>query len=157
MNCRRYGSVPGLGRSPGGGNGNPSQYSGLDNSMDGGAWWATVHGVTKSRTRLRLSIAYHNKVNVLNATYLYTQEWLWWQVLCHMCILQFFYSKTRPLIFSLKYVSEVASHVWLFTTSWTVAHQAPQSLAFSRHWSGLPFPSPGDLPNQGIEPGSPAL
>ena len=46
------GSVPGLGRSPGEGNGNPLQCSCLENSMDGGAWWATVHGVAKSRTRL---------------------------------------------------------------------------------------------------------
>ena len=42
----------GSGRSPGEGNGNPLQYSCLENSMDGGAWWATVHGVTKSQTRL---------------------------------------------------------------------------------------------------------
>ena len=41
------GSVPGLGRPPGGGNGNPLQYSCLENSMDRGAWRATVHGVTK--------------------------------------------------------------------------------------------------------------
>ena len=42
---------------------------------------------------------------------------------------------------------------------WTVAYQAPPSMGFSRqeYWSGLPFPSPGDLPNPGIEPGSPAL
>ena len=46
------GSIPGSGRSPEGGNGYPLQYSFLENSMDGGAWWATVHGVTKSRTRL---------------------------------------------------------------------------------------------------------
>ena len=46
------GSVPGSGRSPGEGNGNPLQYSILENSMDRGAWWTTVHGVTKSRTRL---------------------------------------------------------------------------------------------------------
>ena len=46
------GSIPGLGRSPGEGNGNPLQYSCLENSMDWGAWWATVHGVAKSRTRL---------------------------------------------------------------------------------------------------------
>ena len=46
------GSIPGLGRSPGEGNGNPLQNSCLENSMDGGAWWATVHGVVKSRTRL---------------------------------------------------------------------------------------------------------
>ena len=45
-------SIPGLGRSPGEGNGNPLQYSCLENPMDGGAWWATVHGVTKSPTRL---------------------------------------------------------------------------------------------------------
>ena len=46
------GSIPGLGRSPGEGNGNPLQCSCLENPMDGGAWWATVHGVAKSRTRL---------------------------------------------------------------------------------------------------------
>ena len=45
------GLIPGLGRSPGEGNGNPLQYSCLENPMDGGAWWATVHGVTKSRAR----------------------------------------------------------------------------------------------------------
>ena len=43
------GSIPGLGRYPGEGNGNPLQYSCLENPMDGGAWWATVHGVTKRR------------------------------------------------------------------------------------------------------------
>ena len=46
------GSIPGSGRSPGEGNGNPFQYSGLENSMDAGAWWATAHGVEKSWTRL---------------------------------------------------------------------------------------------------------
>ena len=46
------GSIPGSGRSPGEGNGNPLQYSCLENSMDGGAWQATVHGVTKNQTRL---------------------------------------------------------------------------------------------------------
>ena len=44
--------IPGSGRSPGEGNGNPLQYSCLENPMDGGAWWATVHGVAKSRTQL---------------------------------------------------------------------------------------------------------
>ena len=46
------GSIPGSGRSPGEGNGNPLSYSCLENPMDGGAWWATVHGVPKSQTRL---------------------------------------------------------------------------------------------------------
>ena len=51
------------------------------------------------------------------------------------------------------------SRVQLFATPWTIAYQAPPSMGFSRqeYWSGLPFPSPGDLPNPGIEPGSPAL
>ena len=47
---RAKGSIPGSGRSPGVGNGNPLQYSCLKNSMDRGAWQATVHGVAKSRT-----------------------------------------------------------------------------------------------------------
>ena len=51
------------------------------------------------------------------------------------------------------------SRVRLFVTPWTVAYQAPLSIGFSRqeYWSGLPFPSPGDLPDPGIEPGSSAL
>ena len=52
-NAGDLGSIPGLGRSPGEGNGNPLQYSCLENPMHGGAWWATlVHGVAKSRTLL---------------------------------------------------------------------------------------------------------
>ena len=54
---------------------------------------------------------------------------------------------------------KVLSHVRLFAIPWTVAHQAPPAMEFSRqeYWHGLPFPSPGDLPNLGIEPGPPAL
>ena len=50
--ARDMGSIPGSGRSPGGGSGNLLQYSCLKNSMEGGAWQSTVHGVAKSRTRL---------------------------------------------------------------------------------------------------------
>ena len=49
---RDTGSVPGLGRSPGGGNGNPLQYPGLENPMDRGPWQVTVHGFSKSQIRL---------------------------------------------------------------------------------------------------------
>ena len=51
------------------------------------------------------------------------------------------------------------SHVRLFATPWTVAYQAPPSMGFPRqeYWSGSPLPSPGDLPNPGIKPRSPAL
>ena len=48
--AREVGSIPGLGRSPGVGNDNPLQYSCLENSMDRGAWWATIPGITKSQT-----------------------------------------------------------------------------------------------------------
>ena len=51
-NAGDLGSIPGSGRSPGEGNGNPLQYSCLENSMDRGVWWATVHRVAKSQTRL---------------------------------------------------------------------------------------------------------
>ena len=50
---REVGSIPGWGSSPGIGNGNILQYSYLENSMDRGAWWATVHGVTKSQTLMK--------------------------------------------------------------------------------------------------------
>ena len=52
--------------------------------------------------------------------------------------------------------STVPGQIWLFETPWTVAHQAPVSTEFSRqeYWSGLPFPSPEDLLNPGIKPGS---
>ena len=49
-------SIPGSRRSPGEGNGNPLQYSCLENPMDRGSWWATVHRVAKSLTRLILEV-----------------------------------------------------------------------------------------------------
>ena len=54
---------------------------------------------------------------------------------------------------------KLLSRVQLFATLWTLAYQAPPSMLFSRqeYWSGLPFPSPGDLPDPGMEPRSPAL
>ena len=67
-NAGDLGSIPGLGRSPREGNGNPLQYSCLENPMDGGAWWATVHGVTKRWTRLsdfHIIIMSYNSMNML--------------------------------------------------------------------------------------------
>ena len=68
---RDAGSVPGWGRSPGGGHGHPLQYSCLENSMDRGAWQATVHRVTKSWTWLKqlhthTHNSHSNKCRVLN-------------------------------------------------------------------------------------------
>ena len=50
-NAGDVGSIPGWGRSPGGGHGNPLQYSWLENPMDRGAWWATIHVVAKRHDR----------------------------------------------------------------------------------------------------------
>ena len=63
-NARDLGSIPGSGRSPGEGNGSPLQYSCLENPMDRGAWWAAVHGVVKSRTRL--SDFTHSKMTIVS-------------------------------------------------------------------------------------------
>ena len=66
---RDEGSIPGWGRSPGGGHSNPPQYSCLENPMDRGAWQATVHGVTKSEARLKQNIV------LLSVTFSVTGEW----------------------------------------------------------------------------------
>ena len=54
-------SIPGLGKSPGEGNGYPLQYSCLKNSMDRGTWWTTVHGVAKSKTQLTTNTVFMPK------------------------------------------------------------------------------------------------
>ena len=66
---------------------------------------------------------------------------------------------TSELTHSVKERKKSLSRIRLFVTPWTVAGQVPLSilLSWQKYWSGLPFPSPGDFPNPGIEPGSPAL
>ena len=63
----------------------------------------------------------------------------------------------RDMVFYMKV--KWLNHARLFATPWTVAYQAPPSMGFSRqeYWSGLPLPSPADLPDLGIKPESPAL
>ena len=86
-------SIPGLGRSPRQGNGNPLQYSCLENPMDRGAWWATVHGVTKSWRRLKqLSTAqyryFHNPSQQMILTYNFfptLRFWFYWQYYGKTC------------------------------------------------------------------------
>ena len=112
------------------GNGNPLQYSCLENPRDGGAWWAAVYGVPQSRTQLkRLSSSSSKGGTEYNL-----------RVCVCVCVC----------------VAGRFSHVWVFAVLWTVTHQVPLSMGFSRqeYWSGLPFPPPGDLPNPGIEPWS---
>ena len=67
------GLIPRSRRFPGGGHGNPLQYSCQENPMDRGDWWATVHGVTKNRTQLKwLSLAHHSLESLCRI--LYTQN-----------------------------------------------------------------------------------
>ena len=68
------GLIPGSGRSPGEGNGHPLQYSCLENSMDGGAWWPTVQGVTKSQTQLSNFTLFENTVKNKNFMYSSVEE-----------------------------------------------------------------------------------
>ena len=65
---RDMGLIPGSGRSPGGGNGNALQCSCLENPMDRGAWWATVHGVTKNWTWLSECMCVHTRIYTEDAT-----------------------------------------------------------------------------------------
>ena len=78
-----------------------------------------------------------------------------WYIYMCMCVYIYIYI----YIYIHACVCESSSHVWLSATPWTVACQAPLSMEFSRqeYWSGLPFPSPGDLPDPGIKPASPCI
>ena len=133
--------------------------------MDRGAWWAAVHGVAKSRTRLSdFTFAFH--FHALEKEMATHSSVLAWRIpgtgepggLSSMGS----QSRTRLKRLSSSSSSSIVkspSHVRLFVNPWTVASQALLSMGFSRqgYWSGLPFPSPGDLPDPGIKPRSPAL
>ena len=111
--------IPGLGRSPGVGNGNPLQFSWLGNSMDRGAWRATVHGVAESDTI----------------------EWA--QACIHIITLW----RLDFLTLEVK----MLSHSVVSNSLWYLEYHTGE------YWNGLPFPSPGNLPDAGIELTSPAL
>ena len=100
---------------------------------DGGAWWAAVYGVAQSQTRLKRLSSSSSSNPALN---------------CSCCHWPQSGKKVKLL-----------HCVQFFAALWTVSHQAPLSMGFSRqeYWSRLPFPSPGDLPDPGIKPGSLAL
>ena len=85
-NAGDQGSIPGSGRSPGEGNGNPLQYPWLENPMDRGAWQATVHGVAKSRTWL----------SDFTFTFLLDSTYMWYHVMIHF-LDQCWYSNCREL------------------------------------------------------------
>ena len=112
---RNMGSIPGSGRSPGVGNGNPLQYSCLENFMDRGAWQATFPGAAESWT------------------WLSTEHSRWCVCVC-VCVCKLLQS--CPIL-----------------CDPTDRRPPGSSMGFSRqeYWSGLPGPSPGDLPHLGIK------
>ena len=144
--------IPESGISLGWGYGNPLQYSCLENSLDRGAWWATVQRVAKSQTQ----------PNWLN-THIHRSAWKIWNLLQSEIMLQ--WTPKHPHLDStiniLLYLfvlccKKLFPCVWFFVTLWTLACQAPLSVEFSRkeYWNGLPCPSPGYLPNPGVKPTS---
>ena len=154
-----------LGRFPGGGHGNPLQYSCLQNPMDRGAWRATVHRVTKSWTWLKL-LSTHMHVCILWGQRMYklpaaaaAKSLQSCPTLCDPIdgsppgfpvpgILQARILEWVAISFSNAWKWKVKvkslSCVWPSATPWTAAYQAPPSMGFSRqvYWSGVPLPSP---------------
>ena len=101
---------------------------------------------------------------------MYTNTYLhhsWWQYCIIICLANFLFIVILNSLYIFKthffqrwkIKVKSLSLVWLFATAWNVAHQAALSMEFSRqeYWSELPFPSPEDLPNPGVEPRSPTL
>ena len=111
-NARDSGSTLGPGRSPGGGNGNPLQYSCLGNSMNRGAWWVTVHEVTKSQTGLWLSM--HTQLEV----YITFIHILWVQSSHGNMTLQRRLGNTI-------YVPEGSRRRFCWLTGWCLPHKFP--------------------------------
>ena len=151
---KRHSLIPGWGGSPGWENGNPLQYSCLENLMDRGPWRATVHGVTNSRTRLK-----QLSMHMPSCRNWGSERWVVEGTVKrgggHVCTCDWF-----MLIYGRKEIKKDGAKLCLtLSIPWIGARQAPLSMGFSRqeYWSGLPFLSPGDLPDPGIEPRSPTL
>ena len=121
-NAGHVGTIPGSGRSPGGGHGNPLQYSCLKNPMDRGAWRATVHEVAESDTTEWLSTHTAHSINTPWAP----RRGIKLELLVGTCLIGGggLVSKSCPTL----------------ATPWTIACQAPLSMGFFRqeYWSGLP-------------------
>ena len=156
---RDVGSISGSERSPGGGHGNPIQYSCLENPMDRGTWQATVHGVAKSQTWLK-GLSTHSHVCVYIPAAAAAPKSL------HSCPTLCDPIDGSPLgspdpgipqAGTLEWVAisfsnawkwkvkvKLLRRVWLLVTPWTAAYQAPPSMGFARqeYWSGVPSPSP---------------
>ena len=101
-NAGDVGLIPGSGRSPGIGNGNPLQYSCLENPMDRGTWWATVHGVAKSQTRL--SDYTHTHTHTHRYEWSYYRFLVWGLFSVDLFLSLYFLPREVPLAFVIKLV-----------------------------------------------------
>ena len=158
--------ISGSERPPGEGNGNPLQYSCLENPRDGGAWWATVHGVTKSQTQLsnythtfRHTHTVFKGLNIYLPLHLHPENPPGTSPCSHR-VLHAVWSPASTLALPLcmeilftfsAFMLICFSHIQFFETLWTISYQAPLSRGFPRqeYWNGLSFPPPDDLPDQG--------
>ena len=115
--------------------------------MDRGAWRATVRGVTKNQTRLAFTFTLLSLIRKLRSLSVIQIS----QILSHMAIRGITSSFTHSVQFN---PVQSLSCVRLFATPWTIDCQAPLFMKFSRqeYWSGLPLPSPGIFPTQGLSP-----
>ena len=118
------GLIPGSGRSLGGGHGNPLQYSCLENPMDRGAWWATVHRVAKSRTGLKQQPA---------------------------CMQP---SVSSVQFSSVQFSHSVMSNFLRAPWNVALQAPMSIGFYRQEYWSGFPCPPPRDLPDPGIKPTS---
>ena len=158
---RRRPSIPGSGRSPGGGNGNPLQYSCLENPMDRGVWQATVHRAAKSQPRLKGLSTHPEKLFLgegkspslllllLLSRFSRVRLCATPQTAAHAppslgFSRQEYWSGLHFLLQCMKVKVKSLSRVRLLGTPWTAAYQAPPSMGFSRqeYWSRLPLLSP---------------
>ena len=120
--------------------------------VSSGSWWWTGRpGVLPSMGLQRVR---HDWATELNRTFFKWRIPKWFFSEQIYDIRQFFFSS-----FAVSMHIRCFSPVQLFVTLWNIVHQTPLPMGFSRqeYWVGLPFPTPGDLPNPGIKPGSPAL
>ena len=162
-NVGNPGLILGLGKSPGEGNGNPLQYSCLGNPKDRGTWWATVHGITKSRTQLSdfSSLFVYIKAPAISVTGNIMNVYISWLVTDILTTAglsvqehgtQFWSSGPFPV--------QSLGRALLSYDPMDSSCQTPLSMGFPRpeYWSGLPRPPfLGDLPDTGIKPKSPVL
>ena len=115
---------------------------------------SSIYGITQTRILERVAISFSRGFSGPREWTQRPRDWI--QV---SCIVDRFFTvwATKETLLVIKV--KPRSHIRLFATPWAIGYQAPLSMGLTRqeYWSGLPFPSPGDLPNTGIELGSPAL